>query len=620
MNNRLSQRARIVFEQVMEMDESRQIAFVQKVCGADQPLLAEVMKMIAADRRTAPILDQPMMHWGFMARTTHKEQPDKLPFNYIGNYKLIDKLGEGGMGEVYLAIEEPVGRKVAIKLMRDGLDAGHLKRFNDERKVLANLNQRNIVTLYTSGAADGRPYFVMEYLEGESLRQRLQRGPLPQSEIVEITRQICAALGAAHSKEIVHRDIKPENIILTRDEDGLLVKILDFGVAILKESDTQTKTNALIGTAVYFSPEQAQCLDRKKIDGRADIYSLGAMVYEMLTGTTVFTATSLAGYVHQHINATPEPPSQRQPAFSISPELDRVVLRALEKIPEVRFASAREFAQSLKQAIEGTVKATVPIAVPDSVSGSVPGVATAPDGAYDTAVDGASNPIEPAPVAAVLDTRPMPRKTAAARYAWPLAALLLLSLGGGGWWALKHFNSSPVSKTGNTNTTAEAASAISRPDLKIEIEQEGIGIVSGDKIFHNRERVRLIATPDQSGYVYILMKGTDGPAEVLYPGTGIKGSYGVAQANQRIEMPPSNNEMPWFRFDNRRGVETLYVVFTAKPGDERLRALETAIQQKRSQLNADEEQQTLSELDALAAGQSASPTMTAKKIQLRHER
>jgi hypothetical protein len=199
--------------------------------------------------------------------------------------------------------------------------------------------------------------------------------------------------------------------------------------------------------------------------------------------------------------------------------------------------------------------------------------------------------------------------------------LLLLLLGGGGWWAVKHFNSARVSKPGNTNTTSEAAPpATSLPDLKIEIEQEGIGIVPADKTFRSRERVRLIATPDQSGHVYILMEGTAGPAEVIYPGPGIKGSYDVAQANQRIEMPPSNNERPWFRFDNRPGVEKLYVVFTAKPGDERLRALETAIQQKRSQLNADEGQQTLSALEALAAGQSESPTVAAKKIQFRHEK
>jgi len=611
MNNRLLHRARVIFEQVMEMDESDQIAFVRQVCGADQPLLAEVMKLIAADRRTDPLLDQPMIHWGFAIQTTQEKQPVKLPFNYIGNYKLIDKLGEGGMGEVYLAIDEPLGRKVAIKLVQAGLGAEYLRRFNDERKVLATLNQRNIVTLYTSGEAHGRPYFVMEYLEGESLRQRLQRGPLPQAEIVEIARQICAALGAAHGKGIVHRDIKPENIVLAHDEDGLLVKVLDFGIAILKESDTRTKTNALVGTAAYFSPEQALCLERKKIDGRADIYSLGAIVYEMLTGTRVFSAADTAGYAYQHVNAPPIPPSERQPTLPISPELDRTVLRALEKKPEARFNSAREFAQSLKQAVEGPMYAAATTTLLDGLSAPT--------------VEEASNPIETAAVAAVPDTQLLSEKSRTAKYTWPLAAMLLLLLGSGGWWAFKHFNSSPVSNSETANTLAETPLATTsrpelNPDLKIDIVQKGNRIVSVGRTFRNGEYVRLIATPNQSGHIYILMKGTAGPAEVLYPGPGIKGSYDTTQANQPIEMPPSNNEMPWFQFRGRPGLEKLYVVFTAKQGDERLSVLETVIQQRRSQLNATEEQQTLSELEALAAGQSASPTVTAKKILLRHER
>src|SRR5262249_29373403 len=239
----------------------------------------EVIKMIAADRQNNSLLDQPIFHWGVMTRQTHEEPSSGLPFNYIGAYRLIKKLGEGGMGEVYLAIEEPVDRRVAIKLMRAGLDAEYLRRFNDERKALASLNQRNIVTMFASGEAYNRPYFVMEYLDGESLREKLRRGRIPLPEIVEITVQICDALNAAHNREIVHRDVKPENIFLSHDDDGLLVKVLDFGIATLKESETRTATSAIVGTAAYLSPEQAQGLNRREIDGRVDIYTLGVVVY-----------------------------------------------------------------------------------------------------------------------------------------------------------------------------------------------------------------------------------------------------------------------------------------------------------------------------------------------------
>src|SRR5262249_4433182 len=312
----------------------------------------EVIKMIAADRQNNSLLDQPIFHWGVMTRQTHEEPSSGLPFNYIGAYRLIKKLGEGGMGEVYLAIEEPVGRKVAIKLMQAGLSAEYLQRFNDERKVLASLNQRNIVTMFASGEAYNRPYFVMEFLEGESLGARMRRGRIPHPEIVEITRQICDALNAAHNREIVHRDIKPENIFLARDDDGLLVKVLDFGIATLKESETRTVTGVIVGTAAYLSPEQARGLNRKQIDGRSDIYSLGGVVYEMLTGSRAFTASDTAGYRHLHLNVMPQRPSERMSGAGITPTMDDVVMRALAKEPQNRYGAAREFAQKLKEAVE----------------------------------------------------------------------------------------------------------------------------------------------------------------------------------------------------------------------------------------------------------------------------
>jgi serine/threonine protein kinase len=608
MNNGQYQRARDIFDKAIELDESRRTAFVRQACGNDQSLLTEVKKMIAADQQENSLLDQPIFHWNVMHERTHEEQSGDLPFNYVGNYKLVKKLGEGGMGEVYLAIEEPLGRKVAIKLMQPGLPKEYLQRFNDERRVLATLNQRNIVTMFTSGEAYNRPYFVMEYLEGESLRERLRRGRIPVPEVVEITRQICDALNAAHKQGIVHRDIKPENIFLTQDDDGKLVKVLDFGIATLKESEARTTTSIIVGTAPYLSPEQAKGLSREEIDGRADIYSLGIVVYEMLIGMRTFTATDTDGYRHLHLNVTPQPPSERVNAPEISPAIDEVVIKALAKVPNDRFDTARDFAQALKKAVEGV----------------------------------------PAPV--VPDTQPL-EKPFLSRYALPLAALLVLMLGGGGWWAYTQLNrpdkptttdtpslngsGNPTSgqiggntpngannqgnSSGTTSTpTGSPPVAGAQPVLNVGLVQEGKGPLLSEKLFHNGDAVRLVATPNQSGHIYILMKGTTGPAEVLYPDSRIKGSFNTVQANQKIEMPSSKNPMPWFRFDAHPGTERLYVIFAAQQGDERLQTLEAAIKQNRRKLTDAEEQQTLTAVETLAAGQTASSTVTAKKIELRH--
>jgi serine/threonine protein kinase len=588
------------------------MAFVHQACGADQLLLTEVKRMITADRRRNSLLDQPVFHWGVMTETTLDNSPGMLPFNYIGNYRLIRKLGEGGMGEVYLAVEEPVNRKVAIKLMLAGLDAEYLRRFNDERKALASLNQRNIVTMFASGEAYDRPYFVMECLDGESLRERMRRGRIPLPEIVEITGQICDALNAAHNREIVHRDIKPENIFLSRDDDGLLVKVLDFGIATLKESETRTVPNAIVGTAAYLSPEQARGLNRKEIDGRADIYALGVVVYEMLTTLLPFTASDGAGYLRLHLNVTPKRPSDRASGTDITEAVDFVVMKALSKDPDDRHQTAREFARSLKEAVE---KPPPPVSV-------------------DTA------PPQP------------PGKPFLSRNVLLLATVLLL-LVAGGWWAAGHFHLSPnTAITGNssgggldnptggqpgagaasgTNNQAKLPGTASSPggtpstptlgvDLKVELEQKGKGLVSPELSFKNRDAVRLIVSANQRGRVYIVMRGTTGPAEILYPDPRIKGSDGVVQAHQPVEMPPSNPARQWFKFDNRSGDETLYIVFAPQRGDKSLLSLEYAIQQKHRQLNAAEERQIVEELEALVTGQKASSAVATKKIQLRHEK
>jgi len=364
-----------------------------------------------------------------------EEPSERLPFERIGNYRLINKLGAGGMGEVYLGVEEPIGRKVAIKLMRADLEKRCLQRFNDERKALASLNQRNIVVLLTSGEAHQRHYLVMEYLEGESLGERLRRGPIPPSEVVEITRQICDALNAAHRREIVHRDIKPDNIFLTHDDDGPLVKVLDFGIATLKESEARTMIGAVTGTGPYLSPEQSRGLSRQEIDGRADIYALGMVVYEMLTGVRAFTAQDLRGYQHLHLYVMPLPPSERMPGTS-SEAIDAVVMKALVKDPSRRHQAAREFANELQAAVErGSVPKPKKSPEDDRVQVSNAFVAAPPGSKLNETLKDSLVPdaaYGPRPVTTRLCLR-HPRTILL------LAVTSLFLLSSGGWWIYSRF-------------------------------------------------------------------------------------------------------------------------------------------------------------------------------------
>jgi serine/threonine protein kinase len=235
------------------------------------------------------------------------------------DYNILRLLGQGGMGEVYLAEQLRVGRRlVALKVLNRACSENPelKKRFENEASSAGRIRHRNVVTVYESRATnDGQLYVAMEYVEGVDLGHVIeQRGPLPIEEIVEIVRQTAAGLNAAHKLGIVHRDIKPGNIMLTREDDsGLLVKVLDFGIARLSEGDaasSQTKTGVVMGTPHYMSPEQALGRTGDKIDHRSDIYSLAMVVYQMLTGRVAFESESWIQVMYKHVN-DPPPAAQR---------------------------------------------------------------------------------------------------------------------------------------------------------------------------------------------------------------------------------------------------------------------------------------------------------------------
>ena len=250
---------------------------------------------------------------------------------FHGRYKVVRKLGTGGMANVYLAEDQELGRRVAIKMLDDrhSQDEQFIERFRREAKNAAGLSHPNIVSIYDRGVSEGTYYIAMEYLDGRTLKELLvARGPTPIPVAIDYARQILAALGFAHRNGVVHRDIKPHNISVA--PDGRL-KVMDFGIALAGTSQ-MTETGSIIGTAQYLSPEQAKGVPTSPA---SDIYSVGIVLYEMLTGTVPFSGDTPLEIAMKHLSAIPEPPSEKRP--DVPHELDSIVLRALAKRPDDRY-------------------------------------------------------------------------------------------------------------------------------------------------------------------------------------------------------------------------------------------------------------------------------------------
>jgi serine/threonine protein kinase len=279
-----------------------------------------------------------------------KDRDPLLGTTIAGKYRLEAKLGAGGMGSVYRATRVMIGDEVAVKVLHsEHNDPKAAERFQREAQAAARLKHPNAVAIHDFGITEeGSQYLVMDLVEGESLRQIIKReGPLTPSASGEIITQVCAALDEAHRHHIVHRDIKPDNIIVNITANGLRVKVLDFGIAKLRDdvAANLTQTGSILGTPHYMSPEQ--CLG-EELDARSDIYSLGIVTYEMLTGLVPFNSPTSSAVVVQHVTQAPTP--LRALNTSISETTESAVLRALEKQRQARPQTAGEFAREFQSA------------------------------------------------------------------------------------------------------------------------------------------------------------------------------------------------------------------------------------------------------------------------------
>src|SRR5438094_6651061 len=342
-----------IFLAALEHEPGQVSAFLDTACEGDEALRREVEVLLASDQRAGRFIERSTV--GLATKIIQKGQGDSLVGQTIGHYKISEPIGTGGMGEVYLATDVIAGRKAALKLLqlRFTGDTGRLNRFQHEAHAVVALNHPNILTVYEIGEDHSIHYIASELIEGETLRDRLTRGPMQLSEAVDVAIQVASALAAAHQTGIVHRDIKPENIMLRPDG---YVKVLDFGIAKLAEQEVpatmpkdealllvETNLGSILGTVPYMSPEQA-C--GAPVDKGTDIWSLGVVLYEMVTGHAPFTGDTPREVLTSILEKEPPPLTsynKQTPA-----ELKQIISRALRKDRKERYQSVSEMLQALK--------------------------------------------------------------------------------------------------------------------------------------------------------------------------------------------------------------------------------------------------------------------------------
>jgi serine/threonine-protein kinase len=338
-----------IFQAVVELDGEDRIAFLARECGDEPELRKEVDALLASDERAKSFIESPAFEEdpGVMADDRN------LMLKSLGPFKIVAQLGSGGMGEVYLAEDSRLGRKVALKILPEyfSSDRDRVERFKQEAKAASALNHPNVATIYEIGEAEGISYIAMEYVEGETLDAKISGRPLGSTEIVDIAAQVADALDEAHARGITHRDIKSANIMLTARRQA---KVLDFGLAKVRlprleslssemATEKLTAPGIVMGTVQYMSPEQAL---GKVVDHRTDIFSFGVVMYEMATGRLPFSAATATETIERITHAQPEAIARFN--YDVSAELERIIRKCLEKDKERRYQSARELLVDLK--------------------------------------------------------------------------------------------------------------------------------------------------------------------------------------------------------------------------------------------------------------------------------
>jgi serine/threonine-protein kinase len=499
------------------------------------------------------------------------ERVNTAPRILGGRYEVGDLIGRGGMADVYLGHDARLGRQVAIKMLRSDLARDHnfLMRFRREAQSAASLNHPNIVAIFDSGedevldaggARHTLPFIVMEYVDGQTLRQRLADvNRLDPAEAIEMTRGVLEALAYSHRMGIVHRDIKPANVMITSHGH---VKVMDFGIAraIADTAATMTATQSVVGTAQYLSPEQAQ---GQTVDARSDLYSTGCLLFELLTGRTPFTGDSAVAIAYQHVGEAPQPPSIWTDA--VGGDLDAVTLHALAKDREARYQTAADFLDDLE-----AVRVGRPISAAALGSGALAGAAATQTLPQGYAAAGSPTVVQPqitsrrqryentAGLPAVgreVDDRD--RRGGGGRAAL-IALLVLALLGLAGWGAVSWFGSQE-----------QPVAMVSVPDLKGMTKAQAEAALQASKL-----KGEPTAEPNDAPAGQVFAQDPAAKAQVKESST-VK--YSVSTGPASVEVPP----VAGMTSDDAKqaiadaGLEVSKVVLVDDPSQAKGRVIET---------------------------------------------
>jgi len=542
-----------IFNAAISLDGQERAAYVKDECGVDTGLRSEVEKLIAAhgNAQSERFIDGMAAEAAAPLLVNDADfEPPRLSLTQgqqLGSYVILDALGAGGMGEVYLARDSRLERTVALKVLSEEIakDQRRMQRFRQEAKVASSLNQPNILTVFEFGEVEGLTFLATEYVDGQTLRDFLKQKRLKLGDILDIGIQVLAALDAAHEAHIVHRDMKPENVMVRRRDR--VVKVLDFGLAKVSdkkssgneseasEADTAFKTapGTIVGTINYLSPEQAR---GGPIDERTDIWSTGVMMYEMVAGVLPFSGVTSSHTIVQILEKDPAPLSKLGNA---PPELERIVEKAIAKSPDERYQTAKDMLidlRSLKKRMD-----------------------------LELEIQRTSSPTTMIPA---IRTEEVRRETGKRRVlAVVLIGMAIVTaaiIGINVWrsWRVRSNGGAVAPATAFAPGERTLTYWITVQKFRDKKPFQDPFTIPGEMIFEEDYQIRLSFSSPQTGHLYILNEGPASSAapefNVVFPSsTANKGSSLIA-AQQVTQIP----EQSWLKFDAQRGTEKLWLVFS----------------------------------------------------------